>query len=77
MEELREEVDVRESLRRKLARSRLKWAGPEGLTKRANALRVECRMKIGRPILIWEDCVKRYIWWEWEGSGKRDPWMRE
>ena len=27
MEELREEVGVKESLRRKLVRSRLKWAG--------------------------------------------------
>ena len=49
MEELSEEVDVRESLMRKLARSRLKWAGymerMEGvrLTKRADALRVEGR----------------------------------
>ena len=50
MEELSEEVGVRESLMRKLARSRLKWAGymeiMKGvrLTKRAGALGVEGRM---------------------------------
>ena len=61
----REEVGERESLTRKLVRSRLKWAGRvdrmEGvrLTKRADALRVEGRKKRGRPRLIWEECVKR------------------
>ena len=65
MEELREEVGVRESLARKLVRSRLRWAGRvermEGirLTKRADALRVDGRSRRGRPRLRWEDCVKR------------------
>ena len=64
MEELREEVGVRESLMRKLVRSRLKWAGHvermegEWLMKRAHALRVEGRRRRGRPRLRWEDCVK-------------------
>ena len=45
MEELRDEIGVRESLRRKFARSRFRWAGhvermeDEWLTKRENALR--------------------------------------
>ena len=30
-----------------------------GLTKRADAFRVECRRRRGRPRLRWEDCVKR------------------
>ena len=48
---------VRESLTRKLVRSRRKWAGhvermeSVRLTKRADALGVEGRMRRGRPIL--------------------------
>ena len=30
-------------------------------TKGADALRVEDRMRRGRPRLRWEDCVKRYL----------------
>ena len=65
MEELREEVGVRESLTRKLVRSRLKWVGhvermeEVRLMKRAEALGVERRRTRGRPRLRWEDCVKR------------------
>ena len=44
-------------------RSWLKWAGHgnewKGLTKRADALRVEGRRRRGRLRLRWEDCVKR------------------
>ena len=49
MEELRKDVSVRESLTRKLVRSRLKWAAhvermeEEWLRKRAGVLRVEGR----------------------------------
>ena len=45
--ELREEVGVKESFRRKLVKRRLKWAGHvermvgESLTKRVDSLRVE------------------------------------
>ena len=51
MEDLREEVGVKESVRRKRVRR-------EHLTKRDHALRVEGRRR-GRPRLRWEDCVKR------------------
>ena len=63
MEELREEVGVKESLTRKLVRSQLKWAGHvermEGvrLTKEADALGVEDRRKRVR------------LGWRIEGSG--------
>ena len=52
MEKLREEVGVRGSLMRNLARSRLKWAGHvermegEWLTKRVDAFRVEGRRTV-------------------------------
>ena len=65
MEEMREEVGMKESLTRNLVRSRLSWAGHveqmegERLTKRADALGVEGRKRRGRPRLRWEDCVKR------------------
>ena len=54
MEELREEVGVKEGFRRKLVRSWLKWAGRvermegEQLMKRVDALRVEGRRRRGR-----------------------------
>ena len=31
------------------------------LTKRAGALKVEGRRRIGRPSMIWKDCVKREL----------------
>ena len=43
--ELREETVVQRSLRERLVRSGLQWAG---------------HRKQGSPRLIWEDCVKRY-----------------
>ena len=56
MEELREELGVKKSLRRKPVRNRLKWAGHmermegEQWTKRADAFRVEGRRRGGlRP----------------------------
>ena len=59
MEELREEVGVKKSFKRKLVRSWSKWAGHkerlEWLTKREDSVRVEGRRRIGRPRLRWED----------------------
>ena len=55
---------MKESFTRNLM-SRLRWTGHvermEGvrLTKRADALGVECRRRRGSPILRLEDCVKR------------------
>ena len=63
--ESHKEVDVKESLTRKLVRIRLKWAGhiermeEVRLTKKADALGVEGRRRRGRPGLRREDCVKR------------------
>ena len=89
MEDLREEDDERESLTRKLVRSRLKWAGQvermEGvrLTKRADALRVEGGIRRGRPRLRREDSVKGDFWGvggEWKmkarDGGSGDGWWR-
>ena len=56
MEEQREEIGVKEDLRRKLAKSRFKWAGhvnrmEEQLTKRSDAIKVEGRRRRGKPKL--------------------------
>ena len=65
MEELREEVGVKEIFTRKWVRSQLRWVGHvermEGVqsTKRVDAVGVEGRQRTGRPRLRWEDCVKR------------------
>ena len=54
-EKPREEVGVKDIFRRKLMRSRLKWAGhmermeEEWLMKRVDVLRVEDKMRRGRP----------------------------
>ena len=66
MQELRDEVGAKESLRRKLVRSWLKWVEHmermEGerlrLTKRVDMLRVKGRRRRGRLRRRWEDCVK-------------------
>ena len=58
MEDLREEVGVKDSYRRKLVRSWVKWAGHmERMEGERSTKRVEGRRKRGR--LRWEDCVKR------------------
>ena len=46
---------MRESLTRKLTRSRLKWAGHVERMEVGE----EGRRRRGRPRLRWEDCVKR------------------
>ena len=65
MDELRVEVGVKESFKKKLARRRKKWAGHvermgDGkLAKRADPQKVEGKGKRGRPRMQWEDSVKR------------------
>ena len=59
IDDWREEDGMKESLRRKLARSRLKWAGHvermegERLMNTADALRMDGRRRRGRPRLRW------------------------
>ena len=78
MEELKEDVGVKEIFRMKPVRSRLNWAGHvkqmEGgrVTKRADTLRV-CRNRRRRPRLRWENCVKRDLV-EVGGNGERERW---
>ena len=63
--ELREETEVQRSLTERLLRSSLQWAGhvermaDNRLAKRAVELREEGRSRRGRPMLRWEDCLKR------------------
>ena len=65
MVELSEETGVQRSLTERLVRSRLQWAGhvermaDDSLPKKAADLREELRRRRGRPMLRWEDCVKR------------------
>ena len=67
MVELREETGVQRSLTERLVRSRLQWAGHvermagDILPKRAAELREQGRRRRGRPMLRWEDCVKRDV----------------
>ena len=62
---LREEKGVQRSFTERLVRSRLQWTGhvemmaDDRLPKIAAELREEGRRRRGRPILRWEDCVKR------------------
>ena len=69
-------------------RSRLQWAGhvermaDERLPKRATELREQGRRRRGRPILRWEDCIKRDVKktgeeGDWKKkSGDREGWRR-
>ena len=69
MVELREETGVQRSLRERLVRSILQWAGhveimadwDDRQPKRAAELREQGRRRRGRPRLRWEDCVKRDV----------------
>ena len=64
---LREETGGQWSLTQRLVRSILQWAGhvermaDDRLPKRAAVLRVQGRRRRGRPMLRWEDCVKRDV----------------
>ena len=56
---------TKESLKKKLTRSRLKWAchvermGDTKLPKRLDGQKVDGNRRRGRPRMRWEDCVKR------------------
>ena len=67
MEELKEEVGVKDSFKRKLVGSRLKWAGHveriEGkINEESGCAQSEGRRRRRRrPILGWEEVVNRYL----------------
>ena len=67
------------SLTDRLVRRRLQWAGlvermaDERLPKRAAELREQGRRRRGRPILRWEDCVKRGV----KKTGEEGDWMKK
>ena len=67
MVKLREETGVQRRLIERLVMSRLQWAGhvvrmaDDRLLKRVAELRDDGRRRRGRPILRWEDCVKRDV----------------
>ena len=67
MVELREETGVQRSLTERLVLSRIQWAGhvermaDDRLPNRAAELREEGKRRRGRPMLRWEDCVKRDV----------------
>ena len=79
MMELREESGVQRSLTERLARSRLQWAGhvermaDDRLPKRTAKLREQGRTRRGRPILRWEDCVKRDV----KKAGEEGDWKKK
>ena len=60
-------------------RSRLQRAGhiermaDDRLPKRAAELREQGRRRRGRPMLRWEDCVKRYVW----KAGEVEDWKKK
>ena len=60
-------------------RSRLQWAGlvermaDDRLPKRAAELREQDRMRRRRPMLRWEDCVKRYV----RKAGEEEDWKKK
>ena len=66
MDELTVEIGVKESVKKKLVMSRLKWAGhmermaDEKLAKRSDAQKGEGKRWRVSPIMRWE------IWKEWE-----------
>ena len=79
MVELREETGVQMSLKERLVRSRLQWAGHvermavDRLPKRATKLRKQGRRRRGRPGLRWEDCVKRDV----KKAGEEGDWKKK
>ena len=79
MVELREETGVQRSLTERLMSSRLQWAGhverkaDDRLPKRATELREQGRRRRGRPMLRWEDCVKR----DARKAGEEEDWKNK
>ena len=81
MVELRETdgPGVQRSLTKRLVRSRLQWAAHiermayDRLLKRAAALREEGKRGRGRPMLRWEDYVKRDV----KKSGEEEDWKKK
>ena len=78
MVELREDTGVQRSLTERLERRKLQWAGhvkmmaDDRLPKRAAELREQGRMRRGRPMLRWEDRVKRYV----RTAGEEEDWKK-
>ena len=76
---LREEMGMQMSLTERLTRSRLKWVGhvermaDDRLPKRAAELRDQSRRRRVRPILRWENCVKRDV----KKAGEEDDWKKK
>ena len=70
---------MKRSLTERMARSRLQWTGnvdmmaEDRLPKRAAELHEEGRRRRGRPILRWEDCVKRYV----KKNGGEEDWKKK
>ena len=60
-------------------RSRYEWAGHvermavDRLPKRAAESREEGRMRRGRPMLRWDDCVKIYV----RKAGEEEDWKKK
>ena len=52
--------------------TRRRMAG-ERLPKRATVLREQGRRRRGRPILIWEDCIKRDV----KKTGEEGDWKKK
>ena len=79
MVELREETWVQRSLKERLVRSRLQWAGhvermaDDRLPKRTAELREQGRRRRERPRLRWEDCVKRDV----RKAGEEEDWKKK
>jgi len=79
------EVELKESFKKKLLRSRLKWSvhvermGDDKLAKRTDSQKVKGNRRRGRPRRRWEDCVKRgveSVGGEWRTTGKdRRSWI--
>ena len=67
------------SLTERQVRSRLQWAGhvermaDNRLPKRVAELRQQGRRRRGRPMLRWEDCVKRDV----RKTGEEEDWNKK